>query len=139
MFTIRRVEERDREQILAISAEVGVFTKEEVACVDELLQVYLYEPEKQDYTFVAAYDPEDRVLGYICFGPTPLTEGTSDVYWLAVSKSAQGQGIGRALLGWTEQHLHAAGGRLLVLETSSVPEYAPTRRFYERLGYAGRT
>lgn len=139
MFTIRQVEERDRQTILAISEEVGVFTQQEVAIVDELLQVYLYGPHKNDYTFIAAADPDDRVLGYVCFGPTPLTEGTFDIYWVAVRKAAQRQGIGRALLEWTEQQLRAQGARLLVLETSSTPEYAPTRKFYERLGYMGRT
>ncbi|MGQ9492852.1 MAG: GNAT family N-acetyltransferase [Anaerolineae bacterium] len=135
MFTIRPVEEQDREAILTISEEVGVFTPEEITCVDELLQVYLYKPKQQDYTFVGAYDQTGRLLGYICFGPTPLTVGTYDIYWIAVSKAAQRQGAGQALLDWTEKHLRAAGARLLILETSSTPEYRPARRFYKRMGY----
>lgn len=138
MLTVRRVEERDREAILQISATVGVFTEEEVATVDELLRAHLYDPEQRDYHFFAACDHQDRVLGFVCFGPTALTEGTFDLYWIAVSKSAQGRGVGRMLMEWTEEHLRAAGGRLLVVETSGTPEYAPTRRFYERLGYEGR-
>ena len=137
MFTIRRVEERDREAILQISSAVGVFTEEEVATVDELLQAHLYDLEQRDYFFFAACDEGDRVLGYVCFGPTALTEGTFDLYWIAVRQSAQGGGVGRALMEWTEKHLRAAGGRLLVLETSGTPKYTPTRRFYERLGYDG--
>jgi GNAT superfamily N-acetyltransferase len=137
LLTIRRVEERDREAILRISSEVGLFTEEEIATVDELLQAHLYDPEQRDYYFVAACDEKDRVLGFVCFGPTALTEGTFDLYWIAVSKLAQGGGVGRMLMEWTEEHLRAAGGRLLVAETSGTPEYASTRRFYERLGYDG--
>lgn len=137
MLTIRRVEERDRETILHISSGVGVFTEDEVATVDELLQAHLYDSEQQDYHFFAACDDQDQVLGFVCFGPTALTEGTFDLYWLAVNKSAQGSGVGRRLMEWTEGHLRSAGARLLVLETSGTPEYAQTRRFYERLGYDG--
>ena len=137
MLTIRRVEERDREAILQISCAVGVFTKEEVDTVDELLQAHLYDPEQRDYHFYAACDDQDCVLGFVCFGPTALTEGTFDLYWIAVSKAHHGGGVGRALMEWTEEHLRAAGGRLIVVETSGTPEYTPTRRFYERLGYEG--
>ncbi|MEM4724938.1 MAG: GNAT family N-acetyltransferase [Candidatus Hadarchaeum sp.] len=139
MLTIRPIEERDREAVVAIAEEVGVFTKEEVVCVEELLQVYLYKAGQQDYTFVGAYDDAGSLLGFVCFGPTPLTEGTYDIYWVAVRKSAQGQGVGRTLLDWTEGHLRAAGARLLILETSSTPEYKPAREFYKHLGYTGRT
>jgi GNAT superfamily N-acetyltransferase len=117
---------------------VGVFTQEELATIDELLQAHLYNPQQRDYDFFVACDELDRVLGFVCFGPTALTEGTFDLYWIAVNKSAQGGGVGRVLMEWTEGHLRDMGGRLLVVETSGTPEYAPTRRFYERLGYDGR-
>ena len=137
MYTIRSAEERDRDAILQIGSQVGVFTAEEVATVDELLQAHLYDPEQQDYHFCVACDEQDRVLGFVCFGPTALTEGTYDLYWIAVNKSLHGVGLGRALMEWTEEHVRVAGGRLLVAETSGTPEYTPTRRFYERLGYEG--
>ena len=68
---------------------------------------------------------------------TALIEGTFDLYWIAVDKAAHGRGVGRRLMEWTEEHLRAAGARLLVVETSGTAEYTPTRRFYERLGYDG--
>ena len=138
MFTIRQVEERDRTSILDITREVGVFTHEDVECVDELLGTYLSEPRGKEYTFGAACDGQERVLGFVCFGPTPLTIGTYDIYWLAVTKSAQGQGIGSALFLWIEEQVRALGGRLLTLETSGTSEYNPARKMYERLGYTGR-
>ena len=36
-----------------------------------------------DYEFTGAFEDE-RLLGYACTGPTPATEGTFDLYWLAV-------------------------------------------------------
>ena len=39
----------------------------------------------------------DAVLGYYCIGPTPATEGTFDLYWIAVEPSLHGRGVGSAL------------------------------------------
>jgi ribosomal protein S18 acetylase RimI-like enzyme len=88
-----------------------------------------------DYEFVGAFE-EEHLVGYACFGATPATDGTYDLYWLAVDPAVQGRGIGRALVRDVEEKLIARGGRLLVVETSSRPDYAGTRRFYARSGYA---
>jgi ribosomal protein S18 acetylase RimI-like enzyme len=75
------------------------------------------------------------MLGYACFGPHPLTQGTYDLYWIVVDPTAQGHGIGHALLARVEAEVQARGGRLLLVETSGTPAYAPARRFYETSGY----
>ena len=88
-----------------------------------------------DYEFVGAFDEREHLLGYACFGPTPATEGTYDLYWLAVDPAAQGRGAGRALVQWVERELEGRAARLLVVETSSRPDYEHTREFYARGGY----
>ena len=88
-----------------------------------------------DYEFLGAFGDDERLLGYACFGPTPATDGTYDLYWLAVDPAVQGRGIGRALVRDVETKLSARGGRLLVVETSSRPDYETTRQFYTRSGY----
>jgi ribosomal protein S18 acetylase RimI-like enzyme len=88
-----------------------------------------------DYEFLGAFE-DGRLVGYACFGPTPATDGTFDLYWLAVDPAAQGRGIGRALVRGVEEKLCVRGGRLLVVETSSRADYANTRQFYARAGYA---
>jgi len=75
------------------------------------------------------------LLGYACFGPTPATSGTYDLYWLAVHPAARGRGAGRALVRWVEHELALRGARLLVAETSSRADYAHAREFYARAGY----
>jgi ribosomal protein S18 acetylase RimI-like enzyme len=90
------------------------------------------EPE---YFFVGAFDDDARLMGYACFGPVPSTEGTYDLYWLAVDPAAQGKGYGRATLAEVERVLEARGARMLVAETSGRPDYAATRAFYAATGY----
>ena len=77
----------------------------------------------------------DRLLGYACAGPTPATEGTFDLYWLAVDAAAQGRGIGTSLVREVERGLRHRGARMLLVETSSRPDYSNTRAFYARCGY----
>lgn len=87
------------------------------------------------YDFLGAFDDSDALIAYACYGATPGTDGTFDLYWIAVHPTAQGAGEGGRLLGEVERQLRARTGRLLVAETSSRAEYAPTRHFYERQGY----
>ncbi|HEX9505906.1 MAG TPA: GNAT family N-acetyltransferase [Acidimicrobiia bacterium] len=87
-----------------------------------------------DYRFLGAY-AEDRLVGYACWGPTPGTEGTFDLYWIVVDPARQGEGVGTRLLRAVEDRLTTDHARLVVVETSSRPGYAPTRAFYERRGY----
>lgn len=88
-----------------------------------------------DYEFVGAFGSDDSLIGYACFGPTPSTDGTYDLYWLAVDPGAQGQGAGRALVGAVERILGERGARMLVAETSGRADYAGTRAFYLATGY----
>jgi ribosomal protein S18 acetylase RimI-like enzyme len=52
-----------------------------------------------------------------------------------VDYAAQGNGVGHALLTQVESVVRDRGGRLLLIETSSTPPYAPARRLYESSGY----
>jgi ribosomal protein S18 acetylase RimI-like enzyme len=139
MPKIRGAREEDRPDILAETADVGVFTQQEVACVDELLDVFLHRPDNHDYTFIVSCDPNDRAVGFACYGPTALTEGTFDLYWLCVARRAQGRGIAKSLLQAVRQELIPLGARLLVAETSSTPAYDAARSFYEHNGFSFKT
>ena len=127
---------QDGAQIHAINANTTVFNQEEVECVDELWEEYLSQgSERSGYYFIVEKEA-DHVLGYACFGPRSLTSGTFDLYWIAVDPEARGGGIGRLLLSASEDAVRELGGRLLVLETSGLPAYVPTRNFYLSNGYA---
>lgn len=126
---------KDGVLIHAITANNTVFSQEEVECVDELWGEYLAQgSEHSGYYFLV--DKEDhRILGYTCFGPRSLTTGTFDLYWIAVDPSIHRGGVGRRLLAASEEAIRNLGGRLLVLETSGLPEYEKTRHFYLGIGY----
>jgi ribosomal protein S18 acetylase RimI-like enzyme len=88
-----------------------------------------------DYLFLGAFTPEEVLVGYACWGPTPATDRTWDLYWIAVDTAFQGAGIGTILLEEVERRLAGQHARMLIAETSSRSDYAATRGFYGRRGY----
>ena len=125
---------RDRPRLAELLAATGAFNADEVQVALSLFDVSTSE---DDYEFLGAFDEEsEKLIGYACFGATPATDGTYDLYWLAVDPAAQGRGVGTALMRAVEQKLVGRGARLLVVETSSRPDYEGTRRFYARSGYS---
>jgi ribosomal protein S18 acetylase RimI-like enzyme len=103
--------------------------------VDVGLELFdLGVPASADYSWLGVL-VEPGLVGIACFGPTPATDGTYDLYWIAVDARVQGLGAGRALLAAVERELGVRGARLLVAETSGRDDYMTTRRFYERCGY----
>ena len=131
---IRPMAVGDKSGIAQILRSTSEFNSEEVRVALELIDLYLEHGDSSDYhVLVAGID--NIATGYICYGPTPLSEGTWDIYWMAVDSRKQGQGIGRRLLDNAEENITKAGGRLILIETSSKLEYEKTRKFYESCGY----
>jgi ribosomal protein S18 acetylase RimI-like enzyme len=117
-----------RGRLREILDATAVFRPDEVDIALELFD------DDGDYEFLGGFD-EDDLVAYACFGATPGTDRTFDLYWIAVHPAAQRHGGGSRLLSEVEQRLVDRGARLLVVETSSRPEYDATRRFYLARGY----
>jgi ribosomal protein S18 acetylase RimI-like enzyme len=132
---IRPLVRSDREQIQGILQDTRVFNEEEILIALELMDAVLDVPQQRDYEIMTAVDEEEKVVGYVCIGPTPATEATYDLYWIAVAPHTHGKGIGKALMRWMEEYLDAKGGRLIIAETSSTEKYSATRNFYLKCGY----
>lgn len=122
--------------IAALLTATQMFRSDEIAVALELIDDTLSRNgvlSPEDYhIFVATH--QHNVLGYVCFGKTPMTAATFDLYWIAVAPKAQGKGIGAQLFEFSCARIREMGGKLLVIETSSQPKYEPTRKFYERMG-----
>jgi ribosomal protein S18 acetylase RimI-like enzyme len=131
---IRGVQPGDLEGILGLARRTGVFTSEEVAVVRELVEAELQNPQQRDYHSLLA-EADGHVVGFVCYGPVPMTEGSYDLYWIFVHPSYQRHAIGRALLSEVERAVERAEGRLLLVDTSSTLPYSAARRFYERQGF----
>jgi len=105
-----------------------------VAVALELVDESLNPGPSTDYRWSLA-DRAGALLGFACFGPVPLTEGTFDLYWIAVGPDARGSGAAAMLDDAVVEAARRLGGRWLLAETSSTAEYAAAHAFYARRGY----
>jgi len=123
----------ERADVERITHAAGNFHADELATPLELFDGYLRDPKVSGYNFLSARRG-GRVVGYACYGPTALTEGTYDLYWIVAEASVHGQGVGRALFARVVSEMKQCGGRLLMIWTSSTSQYKRARSFYTRLG-----
>jgi ribosomal protein S18 acetylase RimI-like enzyme len=131
---IRPMVAGDKSTVMAMLRDTPEFKPVEVDVAGELIDAFIDGGTNSGY-FLLAGTVDSTVVGYICYGPTPLTTGTWDVYWMAVSQRHQRHGVGRALLTAAESDIENARGRLILIETSSKPGYEKAQRFYARQGY----
>jgi ribosomal protein S18 acetylase RimI-like enzyme len=131
---LAKLEPRHRAKLADLLAATPEFTRPEVDIALELVDSALAEPASDDYRIIVHQEGES-VLGYACFGATPMTEGCFDLYWLVVDRGARRAGVGRELMAEVERELGASGARLIRVETAGLESYAAARGFYQRIGY----
>jgi ribosomal protein S18 acetylase RimI-like enzyme len=106
------------------------FTSAEIDVAMELMDIVLKDRVQKDYQIECMVNDQDLAIGYICYGPTPMAQGTFDLYWIAVDPDCQEQGAGSRLLSFLEEVVKARGGRMILADTSSIPHFEKTQRFY---------
>ena len=140
-ISIRPLTLNDLTALRGLLRAIGVFEEHEIRVAEELLDAAL--AGDRDYTVYVAElkagdageSPAGAVMGYVCYGLNPVTDALFDVYWIAVDPSMQRHGAGRALLLHAEACVRRAGGRGLVIDTSSRAEYRPAHQLYGRCGF----
>ena len=132
---IRPLFEKDRATLLSILIKTRAFTAAEIDVAMELIDIVLKDQIQKDYQVDCMDENEDLAIGYICYGPTPMTEGTFDLYWIAVDPDFQAKGVGSKLLDFLEEAVKAGGGRMILADTSTAPYYEKTKKFYVKNGF----
>ncbi|MBA4186535.1 MAG: N-acetyltransferase [Planctomycetaceae bacterium] len=131
---IRPVTDADTDALVELTAGTGFFKPLELDALREVLDDYHSTNHEQGHR-AFAWEEGGRVLGYVYHAPTPMTDRSWHLYWIAVDASQQGRGLGGKLLAFVEQDIRELDGRLLIVETSTTEHYEPTRKFYLKYGY----
>ena len=127
--------EKDRASLLSMLIKTRSFTSAEIGVAMELIDIVLKDQIQKDYQIYCMVDDQDQAIGYLCYGPIPMTQGTFDLYWIAVDPDFQEQGVGSKLLSFLEEVVKAEGGRLILADTSTIPHYEKTQKFYLKNGF----
>jgi ribosomal protein S18 acetylase RimI-like enzyme len=124
----------DTPVLLKLTEATGVFKAMEIQALREVLDD-LHATNHAYGHRAATCEQDGHVLGFAYWAPAAMTERTWYLYWIAVRKDTHGRGIGGKLLAHVEDDIRARQGRILLIETSSLPHYDLTRRFYLKHGY----
>jgi ribosomal protein S18 acetylase RimI-like enzyme len=131
---IRATNPADKATLMTLAEGTGVFKPMEIEALSGVFDEYFEEYEAQGHKCVT-YEDGGQVLGFAYYAPTWMTDRTWYLWWIAVSKQVQAKGVGSALVQYLEEDIRAQNGRLLLIETASLPSYDPTRRFYLKHQY----
>lgn len=129
-YVIRNAHARDLKGMKEVLDSSELFPSE---YLDDMMDDYLHNKHTTDIWFVGVEDDRPIALGYCA--PEKLTNGTFNLYAIAVRKELQGLGIGKMMMNFIEKKLKDEGHRILIVDTSSTEQYARTRQFYIDLGY----
>jgi GNAT superfamily N-acetyltransferase len=128
---IRDTSPSDKHAVLQIIKDSGQFDDDGLAYVESTLDAHL--SENSGALWLTADDGEPVGISYC--NPEPVTSGTWNLLMLWTRKDREGQGFGAALVAQTEQRLRAKGARLLIVETSGLPDFEVARAFYAKCGF----
>jgi ribosomal protein S18 acetylase RimI-like enzyme len=134
MPVIRPTVAADSQPLLELAAQTGVFKSHEIQALDEVLTDYHATNKGLGHCSVT-FEDAGRILGFAYYAPAAMTDRTWYLYWIAVTKATQAHGIGGKLLKHVEDDIRARQGRVLLIETSSLPHYDLTRNFYVKHHY----
>lgn len=124
----------DIPQLVRMAHETGVFKPLEIEALQGVLDDY-FESQMEDGDVAVTDETDGELLGFAYYAPIPMTDNTWSLYWIVVGKKTQARGIGGQLLKHCEDDIRGKGGRVLLIETSALPHYDLTRRFYLKHGY----
>lgn len=131
---VRPLAPADRAAIAQVIASDETFKPDEVAVALELVDLAI--AGSNDYEVrVTESEDDGEVCGYICFGRTPMTVRTYDLYWIVVHARARGRGVARLLVDAMEGEVRSRGGGQIRVETSETDGYGTARAVYAKLGY----
>lgn len=131
---IRSLGRHDGPPLATLLARIENFLPADREVAQELIDDALQSRNSGDYRVLVAV-LDETVIGYVCYGPTPMTETTWDVYWLAADPTVRGRGIGRRLLHAAHEDILRQGGVTARIETSATEAYHGAASLYARIGY----
>ncbi len=130
-MNIRPTTSNDILSLQGVLDATGLFPSEMLA---GMLSGFLNDANSRDLWLTCEAD--GAAVGFCYAAPEQLTEDTWNMLAIAVHSSRQGSGYGSAIVKSLEAELRARGCRVLIADTSGKDEFAQTREFYRKNGYA---
>jgi len=131
---IRPTTYAETEFLVNMSEATGMFKPIEVQALREVLHDYFTVEQANGHICVTC-EENGEVQGFAYYAPACMTEGTWYLYWIVVRTDIHARGVGTRLLRHMETDIRNQHGRVVFIETGSLPHYDLTRKFYLKNGY----
>lgn len=134
---MRPVKPEESTRLIQLGSATGLFTPEDAEFLlgQTLRDLHSGQLPEGHQAHAWTHGTSDEPVAWAYFAPTPKSNGVWDLWWIGVHPRHHGTGVGTAFLSAIEAKIRASEGRLLVIETSSLPPLEATRRFYRNRGY----
>lgn len=130
---IRPIAPDDTTALIALAEATKLFGPHETEELALMLADHFSDETNSQDIWIA--DDDNGLVGVAYVAPERMTEGTWNLYLIAVHPDRQRQGRGAALLARVEQMLAQRGERVLLVETSGLESFEYVRSFYRKSGY----
>jgi len=128
---VRPTEKHDVEAIMKMIGVSGQFDADGLEHVRSTLEEHLASGSRN--LWLTADDSEPVGVAYCA--PEPVAPGGWNLLMLWIRPDRHGRGHGSALVQKVESMLEDQAARLLIVETSGLPDFAPARAFYQKCGF----
>ncbi len=136
MITVSKsISAEDLPGIEAILRSTGFFYDFEIEIALGLAEETVDSGEEESGYHWMKICNEDGLVAFANYVKDPFSVHSWDLYWIAVHRNAQKRSLGSVLLRAVEEDIKKSGGKILWLDTSGRPLYAPTETFYRKNGY----
>jgi GNAT superfamily N-acetyltransferase len=125
----------DRRNIEEILRSTEYFYDFEIETALEIADETLTRGTETSGYYWMKISDEDGVVAFANYGKNDFSTHSWELYWIAVHQNSRNKRLGSVLLKAIEDDIRKMGGKILWIETSGRPLYAPTEAFYQKNGY----
>lgn len=126
---IRPTQESDSDALIDLAIASGLFDPDQTDVLVKMLRI----PNEND-VWLTDVDGELPV-GVAYMAPEKMTNGTWNLYWIAIHPEHQQRGRGNALLDHIQKWLVQKQQRILLVETAGSDDFDYVRSFYANNGF----
>ena len=130
---IRPITSNDTSALIALMVATGLFKSKETEEIAQMLANHFDGHGNSPDLWLTDDDNGPIAIAYVA--PERMTEGTWNLYLIAIHPEHQRMGRGSTMLAHIEQILAERGERLLLVETSGLDSFDYVRVFYQKNGY----
>lgn len=131
---IRSTTPDDSATLIALAVATGLFAEDETEALNKVLADYFSGNLGAGHKWIID-EEEGKPCGVAYYAPELIADRTWYLYMIAVHPDFQRQGRGMTLVQYVENELRSNGERLLLVETSALPQYDRARAFYKKCGF----